>query len=161
MTISSNRKIAITCGLALAGIAFLLLVWRSDRAQPKTHFGLEASPAPHLPPAQTCPSALSSAAPPVAPFIVTDTATDSPGTNLVTRIVTFTAAIGGTPPIFLQWKVDKGSGFEAVSRSATNSVFTISNAVIANTGLYALFATNCVGGTKTTPVPLVVVEGVD
>ena len=92
---------------------------------------------------------------------MTDTATDSPGTNLVTRVVTLTAEIGGTAPIFLQWKVDKGGGFVAVSASSTNAVFTITNAQIADTGLYALFATNRVGSINTTPVPLVVVEGVD
>jgi hypothetical protein len=79
----------------------------------------------------------------------------------VTRVVTLTATIGGTTPIFLQWKVDKGSGFVAVSASSTNSVFTISKAQVADTGVYALFATNCAGSIKTTPVPLVVIEGVD
>jgi hypothetical protein len=94
-------------------------------------------------------------------FIVADTATDSPGTNLVTRIVTFKAEIGGTRPIALQWKVDKGKGFVPVSAAATNPVLVISNALIADTGSYALFATNAAGVTNTMPVPLVVVEGVD
>ena len=94
-------------------------------------------------------------------FIVADTTTDSPGTNLVTRIVTFKAEVGGTPPIALQWKVDKGRGFVPVSAAATNPVLVISNALIADTGSYALFATNAAGVTNTMPVPLVVVEGVD
>ena len=94
-------------------------------------------------------------------FIVADTTTDSPGTNLVTRIVTLKAEIGGTPPVALQWKVDKGRGFLPVSAAATNSVLVISNALIRDSGSYALFATNAAGATNTTPVPLVVVEGVD
>jgi hypothetical protein len=97
----------------------------------------------------------------LAPFIVADTTTDSPGTNLVTRIVTFKAEVGGTPPIALQWMVDKGNGFVAVSANATNPVLVVSNALISDTGKYSLFATNGAGRTNTTPVPLVVVEGVD
>jgi hypothetical protein len=111
--------------------------------------------------AQAHSTFVGSGVPGQAPFIVTDTATDSPGTNLETRIVTFTAEVGGTPPIFRQWKVDKGGGFVAVAASATNTVLIISNAHVADTGRYALFATNAVGGTSTTPVPLVVIEGVD
>ena len=34
----------------------------------------------------------------IAPFIIRDTATDSPGTNIVTRLVTLTAQVGGSPP---------------------------------------------------------------
>jgi len=157
-SLSTNRKIAIICGLVMAGLVFFVLIRHSDLARPKTRLGIETSLTPRLTDGQTSLNARSNA---VAPFIMTDTTTDSPGTNLVTRVVTLTAAIGGTPPIFLQRKVDKGSGFVAVSASATNPVFTISNALVADTGLYALFATNCVGGIKTTPVPLVVVEGVD
>ena len=93
------------------------------------------------------------------PFVVADTTTDSPGTNLVTRIVTFKAEIGGTPPIALQWKVDKGSGFIAVSARATNSVLVVSNALISR---YREICFVCdeqrPGGTNTPPVPLVVVE---
>jgi hypothetical protein len=94
-------------------------------------------------------------------FVVADTTTDSPGTNLVTRIVTFKAEVGGTLPIALQWKVNKGRGFVPVSATATNPVLVISNALISDTGSYALFATNASGATNTTPVPLVIVEGVD
>ena len=65
------------------------------------------------------------------------------------------------PPILRQWKVDEGSGFVAVSASATNSVLIITNARIADTGRYALFGTNGVAGTNTTSVRLVVIEGVD
>jgi len=148
-------------GLALVGLAFFVWLRHSDRAQPKPRLGLEASPTSPLTDAPTPPNALATAPRPVAPFIVTDTMTDSPGTNLVTRVVTLSAGIGGTPPLFLQWKVDKGSGFVAVSASATNPIFTIPNARVADTGRYALFATNRVGSIITTPVPLVVIEGVD
>ena len=157
----TSRKLAIICGLALGGVAFFVCIRHSDLAQPQTRRGLEASPTPPLTVAPKSLNAPPNAPQPVAPFIMTDTATDSPGTNLVTRVVTLTAEIGGTPPIFLQWKVDKGGGFVEVSVSSTNAVFTISNAQVADTGLYALFATNRVGGIKTIPVPLVVIEGVD
>jgi hypothetical protein len=93
----------------------------------------------------------------VAPFIVKDTDNDSPGTNNVTRIVTITAEVGGTPPIALQWKVDHGHGFESIA-GATNAVLRIGNAQIADSGLYSLFAANVAGRIHTTPVPLVVIE---
>ncbi len=97
----------------------------------------------------------------MAPFIVADTATDSPGTNLETRVVTFTAAVGGTPPLRLQWEVDHGQGFVAVSAEATNAWFKLPNAHLTDTGIYALFATNAAGRLHTQSVPLVVVEGAD
>ena len=157
----TSRKLAIICGLALGGVAVFVCIRHSDLAQLQTGRGLEAPLAPHSAVAPKSLNAPPNAPQPVTPFIMTDTVTDSPGTNLVTRVVTLTAEIGGTPPIFLQWKVDKGGGFVAVSVSSTNAVFTISNAQVADTGLYALCATNRVGGIKTTPVPLVVIEGVD
>lgn len=95
-----------------------------------------------------------------APFIIQDTDTDSPGTNIVTRIVTITAKVAGTPPVARQWKVDHGRGFVAIP-GATNATFRIGNAQVSDSGLYALFATNSFGGTNTTPVPLIVIEGVD
>jgi hypothetical protein len=88
---------------------------------------------------------------------VKDTATDSPGTNNVTRIVTITAEVGGSAPLVLQWQVDHGHGFESIA-GATNPVFRIGNAQIADSGLYSLFATNAAGQLHTTPVPLVVIE---
>jgi hypothetical protein len=95
-----------------------------------------------------------------APFIVQDTDTDSPGTNIVTRIVTITAKVAGTPPVARQWKVDHGRGFVTIP-GATNATFRIGNAQVSDSGLYSLFATNSFGGTNTTPVPLIVIEGVD
>jgi hypothetical protein len=94
------------------------------------------------------------------PFIVRDTESDSPGTNIVTRIVTFTAEIGGTPPPTLQWKVDKGSGFVTIP-GATNSLYRIANAQVEHSGTYALFARNSAGEIRTTPQPLIVTEGQD
>jgi hypothetical protein len=161
MSLLTSRKLAVICGSALAGLAAFVCIRHLDRTKPEIRPGLEASPTPHLTKANTSPEAISNASPAAAPFIITDTTTDSPGTNLVTRVVTLTATIGGTPPIFLQWKVDKRSGFVAVSASSTNSVFTISNALVADTGFYALFATNRTGDIRTTPVSLVVIEGAD
>jgi len=95
-----------------------------------------------------------------APFIVKDTDNDSPGTNIVTRIVTLKAEIGGTPPFTMQWKVDRGSGFESIP-GATNATYRIGNAQVSDSGLYSLFATNDFGHISTTPAPLVVTEGED
>ena len=161
MSASTIQKLAFICGLALVGLTFYALIHRSGHAQANHSLGLKGAPAPPLaaPPTAVNPSSSGSLS--VPPFIVSDTATDSPGTNLETRIVTFTAEVGGTPPILRQWKVDKGSGFVAVSPGATNSVLILSNARVADTGRYALFATNRLAATNTTPVPLVVVEGVD
>ena len=94
------------------------------------------------------------------PYIVKDTENDSPGTNIVTRIVTLTAEVGGEPAPALQWKVDKGSGFEDIA-GATNQIYRIGNAQVVDSGLYALFATNSAGAIQTTPVPLIVTEGED
>ena len=95
-----------------------------------------------------------------APYTVKDTDNDSPGTNIVTRIVTFTAEIGGAPPFAFQWKVDRGSGFESIP-GATNTTYRIGNAQVSDSGLYSLFATNDFGNLSTTPVPLSVTEGED
>jgi hypothetical protein len=96
----------------------------------------------------------------IAPYIVKDTDTDSPGTNNVTRIVTITAEIGGSPSPVLQWKVDHGHGFESIA-GANSGICHIGNAQIADSGLYSLFATNAGGQIHTTPVPLVVIEVAD
>lgn len=97
---------------------------------------------------------------PAAPFIIQDTLTDSPGTNIVTRIVTFTAHVGGSPPLIRQWKVDLGRGFVPIL-GATNATLRIGNAQPSDSGRYALFASNPAGQIHTTPVPLVVIDGVD
>ena len=96
----------------------------------------------------------------VAPYIVKDTDNDSPGTNIVTRIVTIKAEIGGTPPFALQWKVNRGNGFESIP-DATNATYRIGNAQALDSGLYSLFATNDFGHISTTPAPLIVTEGED
>jgi hypothetical protein len=96
----------------------------------------------------------------IAPFIVKDTDNDSPGTNIVTRIVTLKAEVGGTPPLSLQWKLDKGHGFEDIP-GATNATYRIGNAQVSDAGFYSLFATNAAGHINTTPVPLIVSEGID
>src|SRR5205814_2035993 len=93
MKITTNENFAVVVVIAVAAIAFVALTRKSR---------LGSLPA-------------------VAPFIVADTVTDSPGTNLATRLVKFTADLGGTAPIFKQWKVNKGGGFVDVSASATNA----------------------------------------
>jgi hypothetical protein len=154
MSKSISRAFSFLVCLMLAGfIGFLLFhhLSESNRAVPAA------------PPVATraTPGIRAGNPPQQRPFIIADTTTDSPGTNLVTRIVTMKAEIGGTPPIVLQWKVDKGMGFVPVSATTTNPVLVLTNALISDTGRYSLFATNSAGGTNTTPVPLVVVEGVD
>ncbi len=94
------------------------------------------------------------------PSVIRDTVNDSPGTNIVTRIVTLTAEVGGSPPLLRQWKVDHGRGFIAIP-GATNATFRIGNAQPGDSGRYALFASNPAGQTNTTPVTLIVVEGED
>ena len=56
----------------------------------------------------------------------------------------------------LQWKVNKGSGFVNVSASATNASLILSNAQTGDTGSYALYASNIVGTSNSTPFALVV-----
>lgn len=89
-------------------------------------------------------------------FLSTDTTSDSPVTNYAGRNITLTAAFGGVPTPALQWKVDKGSGFVNVSASATNASLTLANVQTADAGSYALFATNVVGMSNSTPLALVV-----
>lgn len=89
-------------------------------------------------------------------FLSTDTTSDSPATNYAGRNITLTAAFGGVPTPALQWKVDKGSGFVNVSASATNASLTLSNVQTTDAGSYALFATNVVGQSNSTPLALVV-----
>jgi hypothetical protein len=162
MSNATSRKLALLACLTLVGIGGFVFTRRLNHAQTEAPVALDNDvPAPHGAAAQTNLAIHSSGPLSEVPLIVADTTTDSPGTNLVTRIVTFTAEIVGAPPLFRQWKVDKGSGFVAVSAGATNSTFIITNAGIADTGRYALFATNALGSTNTTPMPLVVVEGTD
>ena len=94
------------------------------------------------------------------PFVLADVSSSSPDTNLVGNLVIFTAKIGGTPPLALQWKVDKGGGFVAVP-GATNSWLGLTNAQISDTGLYALFATNSAGSVGTPPHTITLIDGVD
>ncbi len=156
---SNRHQATFICGLIFLGIVILLFT-RFSQQNNLTRKQI-VSPVNPSNGAGNVAQENASQPRPVAPFVVTDTATDSPGTNLETRVVTFSAEIGGTPPVFKQWKVDKGHGFLPVSASATNAEFIIPNAHLADSGRYALFATNSAGGTNTTPVPLVVVEGVD
>jgi hypothetical protein len=89
-------------------------------------------------------------------FLSSDTTSDSPATNYVGRTVSLTASFGGNPPPAYQWKVDKGSGFVNASSSATNATLTLNNVQLSASGSYALFASNVVGGSNSTPLSLTV-----
>jgi len=162
MKISTNKTIA----LVLVGLGILILILMLNRpgfAQPKIQPAAQAEntnePVAKIENTGQAPANVPQSVA-GSPFIVKDTDNDSPGTNIVTRIVTITAEVGGTPPIALQWKVDKGNGFEDIP-GATNATFRIGNAQVVDSGLYSLFATNSVGHLNTTPVPLIVTEGED
>jgi hypothetical protein len=152
----------ITAGLAGLGILALIIGLTSwgrpqirpatQNAGPKNQDSRVNDAGPSSP--QIAPVAA------IAPYIIRDTVNDSPGTNIVTRIVTFTAEIGGTPAPRLQWKVDHGNGYEPLA-GATNAIFRIGNAQVVDAGFYSLFATNSAGSIHTTPQQLIVSEGVD
>ena len=89
-------------------------------------------------------------------FLSSDTTSDSPATNYAGRTITLAAAFGGYPTPSLQWKVNHGSGFVNVSASATNSSLTLASAQTSASGIYALFASNVVGTSNSTPVTLTV-----
>ncbi len=152
---------ALLTGLALLGIAAF---WWLPSEPPTTERLVQSSsltPAGRSTDRNPSENRAADKRRPIAPYIIADTASDSPGTNLETRVVTFTATVGGTPPLFLQWEVDRGTGFVPVSAAATNAGFKIPNAHLSDTGRYALFATNAAGSLRTTPVPLVIVEAED
>jgi len=91
-------------------------------------------------------------------FLSSDTTSDSPATNYAGRTVSFTAAFGGNPTPSYQWEVNKGSGFVNVSASATNATLTLNNVQTTDSGIYALFATNVVGISNSTPLSLTVLS---
>jgi Immunoglobulin I-set domain len=161
MKTSFVRNTAIAGGCAIALTLLMVLVGRFHREEAK-------APAPEdsLPPrvqklaGATALASREDEQPVAAPFIVKDTENDSPGTNMVTRIVTFSAEVGGTPPPALQWKVDKGKGFVDI-RGATNATFRIGNAQVSDSGYYSLFATNAAGTIRTAPQQIVITEGED
>ena len=161
MKISFNQKIAVVSGTAIVAVLFIALTGKSNQppaASPESQNVKTVAASDRSGAGET------NAAPPpthaIAPFVVHDTDTDSPGTNIVTRIVTFSAEIGGTPPPTLQWKVDRGTGFVNVA-GATKTTLRIGNAQVSDSGFYSLFATNSSGTIHTTPQQLVVTEGED
>jgi PKD repeat protein len=89
-------------------------------------------------------------------FLSSDTSCDSPATNYAGRNITLKAAFSGFPTPTLQWMVNKGSGFVNVSAGATNASLTLSNAGTTDTGSYALYASNIVGTSNSTPFSIVV-----
>jgi hypothetical protein len=161
MKISFNQKVAAFSSVTIIAMLFVALTGRSNHSLPSLHASqdtqtLAASDSAGEKETNAAPSVQRA----VAPFIVRDTDNDSPGTNIVTRIVTFSAEVGGAPPPVLQWKVDKGNGFVDVA-GATRASFRIGNAQVSDSGFYSLFATNSAGGTHTTPQQLSVTEGED
>jgi hypothetical protein len=156
-----SRAFTLACGMTLLMSAVFVVIRSGQRAKTAANQGTNISSAIQSNAASTTSQSVNETAQAVAPFIVTDTQTDSPGTNLETRVVTFTAKMGGTPAVRLQWQVDRGNGFVPVSATASNPVLVIPNARVTDTGSYALFASNSVGSLHTTPMPLVVVEGAD
>lgn len=157
MKITSGKiTAAILIGLGIG--VFINLGRAQNKAQPSAPIAIAKESVAKTETGLSSPKVSQAAA--IAPFIVKDTDNDSPETNMVTRIVTITAEIGGTPPVALQWKVDHGNGFESIA-GATNATFRIGNAQVANSGLYSLFATNAAGHLNTTPVPLIVIEVAD
>jgi hypothetical protein len=152
--------LAFVLVVAVAGIAFIALTGKPTRGSAAAARTVENTSPPHPAPgnASSNPRLNTSSATP--PFILQDTLNDSPGTNIVTRIVTFTAQVGGSQPLFLQWKVNKGAGFEDIP-NATNATYRIDNAQVEHNGLYALFATNSAGSTNTSPQALFITEGED
>ncbi|HTR42188.1 MAG TPA: immunoglobulin domain-containing protein [Pseudomonadales bacterium] len=161
MKITLNQEMALVTGAAIIAIVFAAFDDRAHHSLPSLTVAkktLSATAKDASAGKETNPA--SPAQPAVAPFIVQDTENDSPGTNIVTRIVTFSAEIGGTPPPALQWKVDKGNGFEVIG-GATNAIYRIGNAQVSDSGFYSLFATNSAGGIHTAQQQLVVTEGED
>ena len=158
----TGTKNTLSLASVLAVVSLALVAVKNDPGHKQATTILEPGTAPINDLAVASPKTEALVTPPVsgAPFIVKDTDNDSPGTNNVTRIVTITAEIGGAAPIALQWKVDKGHGFEDIP-GATNDTFRIGNAEVGHTGRYSLFATNSLGGISTTPVPLIVIEEED
>jgi hypothetical protein len=159
MTAPANKITAALTGLGILALTIGLTHWARPRIQAATQIAGQKEPDARADNTST-PSRPITPVAAIAPFIIRDTDTDSPGTNIVTRIVTLTAEVGGTPPLARQWKVNHGHGYEPLV-GATNAVFRIGNAQVADAGLYSLFVTNSAGSTNTTPVPLIVSEGVD
>jgi len=155
-----RNTLAVGSILAFLSVAFVTLKGETRHTSKETIIEPGVQPVVEPVSAQTVAKAKAAAPAPTVPFILKDTDNDSPGTNIVTRIVTFTAEIGGAPPFAFQWKVDRGSGFESIP-GATNTTYRIGNAQVSDSGLYSLFATNDFGNLSTTPVPLIVTEGED
>jgi PKD repeat protein len=83
--------------------------------------------------------------------------TASPSTNAyVGSAVTFSASFVGTQPITNQWEVSTGGGAFVPITGVTNTTLTLTNLQLANSGVYALFASNVAGSSNSTPMTLTV-----
>ena len=69
--------------------------------------------------------------------------------------VTFTAAVTGAQPLYLQWLFNNGGGYTNLPGATTNTLAFI--AAPANAGLYELVLTNSYGAATSAPVTLSVV----
>ena len=96
-----------------------------------------------------------------APVALTVTATTinqitvSPTNNVfVGTVVTFTASVSGTPPLYFQWQCNTSSGYTNIPRANTNTLAL--TAAIPNTGSYELVVTNSYGAVTSAPTALLV-----
>ena len=85
----------------------------------------------------------------VAPYLVT---TPTSYTALAGTIVTFTAAVGGTPAPTVQWRKD---GVDLAG--ATSTTLTLSNVQAANAGNYTIVVRNAVGSVTSAAATLTVI----
>jgi len=69
--------------------------------------------------------------------------------------ITLSAGFVGTLPITNQWMVNTGAGFAPII-GATNTTLVLTNLNVANSGSYALFASNRAGTSNSTPAVLTV-----
>jgi hypothetical protein len=93
--------------------------------------------------------------PPSAPLLVANTVV-SPSSTFAGNIVNVTASFTGSSPFSYQWQFSDLSTFTNNIAGATNSTYTISDAVVANTGSYRVIVTNVVGSSNSAFASLIV-----
>jgi len=80
-----------------------------------------------------------------APVLLTDITPAPTGEVYAGGTFAYTATFGGTLPISYQWTVDTGSGATNIP-GATSSTLVLTNVQLSAAGIYALTASNSVGG---------------
>jgi hypothetical protein len=88
---------------------------------------------------------------PAAAPVITQQPAPAAATNYVGGLVTFTAAVNGTPPIQLQWQHN-----DVNIPNATASSLTLASLQASEAGSYTLVATNLLGATNSLPAVLTV-----